>query len=347
MRSSSTKPWKCSSRLFSCQPPRFEFRPSKRMILAAKVTVPSMQAQHPASCPVIPVGSSCYYEHDLEHGQGPCGTATATLNFVQDRILAVRTAQSSLGTFLLPDFILGPTYARLPGTQYAIRRPEAGDWVLGNKSNVAVDALVLPLFARFIAILELELELDNAPPPGDTRPFASRVSIAASSAMPHSMNSGSEQRTPSQSRSKGPRDASVDSREATTTEKFPDFESSSSTYNPSPASHGRSASRPNGYTNGATAYYADNWRPRSQSTARGGKWTASLPGQAMRGHGRQKSINDTFREIRARGGSVSQNAHQVAGALRAPVSPRLIVCRLPPLPTCSSRVRVFGADIKT
>ncbi|KAJ4401312.1 hypothetical protein N0V82_010877 [Gnomoniopsis sp. IMI 355080] len=138
------------------------------------------------------------------------------------------------------------------------------------------------------------------------------------------MNSGSEQRAPSQSRSKGPRDASVDSREATT-EKFPDFESSSSTYNPSPASQGRSASRPNGYANGATPYFADNWRPRSQSTARGAKWTPSLPGQAMRGHGRQKSINDTFREIRARGGSVSQNAHQVAGALRAPVSPKLII----------------------
>lgn len=143
--------------------------------------------------------------------------------------------------------------------------------------------------------------------------------------MPHSMISGSEQRAPSQSRSKGPRDASVDSREATT-EKFPDFESSSSTYNPSPASQGRSASRPNGYANGATPYYTENWRPRSQSTARGAKWTASLPGQAMRGHGRQKSINDTLREIRARGESVSQNAHQVAGALRAPVSPKLIVC---------------------
>lgn len=146
--------------------------------------------------------------------------------------------------------------------------------------------------------------------------------------MPHSMNSGSQQRTPSRSRSKGQRDASVDSREATT-EKFPDFESSSSTFNSSPATNGRSASKPNGYTNGATAYYTDNWRPRSQSTARGAKWTASLPGQAMRGHGRQKSINDTLREIRARGGSVSQNAQQVAGALRAPVSPKLIVCQPP------------------
>lgn len=146
--------------------------------------------------------------------------------------------------------------------------------------------------------------------------------------MPHSMHSGSEQRTPSRSRSKGGRDASVDSREATT-EKFPDFESSSSTFNPTPATNGRSANRPNGYANGATAYGGDNWRPRSQSTARGAKWTASLPGQAMRGHGRQKSINDTLREIRARGGSVSQNAHQVAGALRAPVSPKLIVCRPP------------------
>ncbi|CAN8103847.1 unnamed protein product [Discula destructiva] len=141
--------------------------------------------------------------------------------------------------------------------------------------------------------------------------------------MPYSTNSGSEKRTPSQNRSKG-RDASVDSRD-TATEKFPDFEASSSNYNPSPAASGRSNGKPNSYANSSAAFAADHWRPRSQSTARGGKWTASLPGQPTRGHGRQKSINEAFRDIRVRGASVSQNAHQVAGALRAPVSPRLII----------------------
>lgn len=157
--------------------------------------------------------------------------------------------------------------------------------------------------------------------------------------MPNSTLPGSERRAPSQSRSKG-RDASVDSREATT-EKFPDFEASSTTYNSSPAASGRSASKQNGYSNGSAAFAEDNWRPRSQSSAPGGKWLPSLPGQSKRGHGRQKSIvQDTFREIRVRGGSV--NAQQVAGALRAPVSPRLIV-RNPQIPG-SWRLGI-GADI--
>lgn len=136
--------------------------------------------------------------------------------------------------------------------------------------------------------------------------------------MPHSTSSGSERRAQSQSRTKAPRDASVDSREATT-EKFPDFESSSSIYNASPAQ------RPNGYLNGAANQPGDNWRPRGESSARGARWVPSLSGQPARGHGRQKSINDTLRNIRVRGGSVSQNAHEIAGALRAPISPKLIV----------------------
>lgn len=136
--------------------------------------------------------------------------------------------------------------------------------------------------------------------------------------MPHSTTSGSERRAPSQNRTKGHRDASVDSREATT-EKFPDFEPSSSIYNGSPAQ------RPSGFANGVANLSGDSWRPRRESSAIGGKWGASFPGQPARGHGRQKSINDALRNIRARGGSVSQNAHEIAGALRAPISPKLIV----------------------
>ncbi|KAF3358372.1 hypothetical protein VdG1_05448 [Verticillium dahliae VDG1] len=44
-----------------------------------------------------------------------------------------------------------------------------------------------------------------------------------------------------------------------------------------------------------------------------------------RGHGRQKSLSDAFRTIRSRQGSVSQNAHEIADALRAPVSPTLVI----------------------
>ncbi|KAJ0125499.1 triose-phosphate transporter [Diaporthe amygdali] len=142
--------------------------------------------------------------------------------------------------------------------------------------------------------------------------------------MPHSTTSGSERRDHSQSRSKGHRDASVDSREATT-EKFPDFDSSSSFYNSgSGPAQGRPSSRQNGYANGSLALSSgERWTPRRESSARGVKWGAtSTP---SRGHGRQKSITEAVRNIRNRGGSVSQNAHEIAGALKAPVSPRLII----------------------
>lgn len=50
-----------------------------------------------------------------------------------------------------------------------------------------------------------------------------------------------------------------------------------------------------------------------------------------RGHGRQKSLSDAFRTIRTRNGSFSQNAHEIADALKAPVSPKLVVRRCPSL----------------
>lgn len=162
--------------------------------------------------------------------------------------------------------------------------------------------------------------------------------------MPHSTSSASERRDPSQNRSKGRRDASVDSREATT-EKFPDFDSSSSFYNsgsgPAPA-QAPPGSRQNGYSNGNSALPSgERWTPRKDSSARGVKWGPT--GTPARGHSRQKSITEAVRNIRARGGSVSQNAHEIAGALKAPVSPRLIVCPLPHpcLPACSC-----GADLQ-
>lgn len=58
---------------------------------------------------------------------------------------------------------LQPTYARSPGSKYAIQRPETGDRLLGNKSNVAVDVLVLPLFARLSQTSSLSLS--SSPPP--------------------------------------------------------------------------------------------------------------------------------------------------------------------------------------
>ncbi|KAJ8125871.1 hypothetical protein O1611_g7766 [Lasiodiplodia mahajangana] len=49
------------------------------------------------------------------------------------------------------------------------------------------------------------------------------------------------------------------------------------------------------------------------------------PAPSRGGHGRQKSISEAIRTIRDRRGSVGQNAHEIADALRAPVSAKLIV----------------------
>jgi solute carrier family 35 protein E1 len=42
-------------------------------------------------------------------------------------------------------------------------------------------------------------------------------------------------------------------------------------------------------------------------------------------HGRQRSLSEAIQVIRERKGSMSQNAQEIADALRAPVSPRLVV----------------------
>ncbi|KAF4980069.1 hypothetical protein FZEAL_3850 [Fusarium zealandicum] len=97
-------------------------------------------------------------------------------------------------------------------------------------------------------------------------------------------------------------------------EKFPDFIDA-------PVGNSRSPSpfrNPPGWANGAppqpplpSSRPSDRWHPVSKQDARG--------------HNRQKSLTDAIRTIRARNGSVSQNAHEIADALKAPVSPRLII----------------------
>lgn len=41
---------------------------------------------------------------------------------------------------------------------------------------------------------------------------------------------------------------------------------------------------------------------------------------------RQKSLSEAFRTIKDRRGSVTENAHEIAEALKAPISPKLVVC---------------------
>ena len=102
-------------------------------------------------------------------------------------------------------------------------------------------------------------------------------------------------------------------------EKFPDFDTGLAP----PNGHATGPRWQNGYTNGATnSSDRDRWHPRRDSRV---KWAAREGGQPAvgHGHGRQRSISNAIRHMRS--ASMSQNAHEIADALRAPVSYRLIV----------------------
>ena len=92
-------------------------------------------------------------------------------------------------------------------------------------------------------------------------------------------------------------------------------------YSASPARNG------NGYQHGAQS--VDCWQPRRDSGVRGNAWGNGAPSTVGRGHDRQKSLSEAFRTIRGRGASVSANVHEIGDALKAPVSPKLVV-RNPP-----------------
>lgn len=65
----------------------------------------------------------------------------------------------------------------------------------------------------------------------------------------------------------------------------------------------------------------DRWYPRKD---KGSRWGNGNAGTGTR-HGRQKSLSEAIRTIKGRRGSISANAHEIADALRAPVSAKLIV----------------------
>lgn len=70
----------------------------------------------------------------------------------------------------------------------------------------------------------------------------------------------------------------------------------------------------------------DRWQSRRDNSTKGVRWGASATSSPSNGHARgQKSISQALQNIRGRSGSVAQNAHELADALKAPVSPRLIV----------------------
>ncbi|OAA58815.1 hypothetical protein ISF_06598 [Cordyceps fumosorosea ARSEF 2679] len=115
-------------------------------------------------------------------------------------------------------------------------------------------------------------------------------------------------------------------------EKFPELDTSldvNGVRAPSPYKS------PSGYSNGsASASLSDRGSASSSAKRENGHHQLHPPpglggwsnhNGAARGHSRQKSLSDAFRTIRTRNGSFSQNAHELADALKAPVSPKLII----------------------
>ncbi|CCC10941.1 hypothetical protein SMACR_04170 [Sordaria macrospora] len=102
-----------------------------------------------------------------------------------------------------------------------------------------------------------------------------------------------------------------------TTEKFPEFDTSQ-TINGYPNGNGR-------YINAGATAPSDQWRPRRESKVTWAPRDPPGPANAYshgHGHSRQRSISNAIHRMRS--GSMSQNAHEIAEALRAPVSYKLI-----------------------
>lgn len=99
------------------------------------------------------------------------------------------------------------------------------------------------------------------------------------------------------------------------TEKFPDFDPGHASVN-GPSTNQRRQQSSFAYGNGSATHSLDRWHARRDSRVR---WDP-----LSSGHGKKNSISNAIHRMRS--GSMSQNAHQIAGALRAPVSWKLIVC---------------------
>ena len=116
------------------------------------------------------------------------------------------------------------------------------------------------------------------------------------------------------------------------TDKFPDFEQSMSLDNldphPEKDESSKSISRlpsPRALPKQNGNLYSDNWQHKKDHHV---VWGNGHIRGASRGHGRQPSLTEAIRTIRTRKGSVSANAQEIAEALKAPVSVKLIVCSM-------------------
>lgn len=107
-------------------------------------------------------------------------------------------------------------------------------------------------------------------------------------------------------------------------ERFPDHDESIST--PGLTQYSASPAKQNGYSSRPQETPQDQrWLPRIDSGIQmNGNWKGRRHTGTAR-HGRQQSLSNALKALRTGGGSVSSNAHEIADALKAPVSPKLIV----------------------
>lgn len=118
----------------------------------------------------------------------------------------------------------------------------------------------------------------------------------------------------------------------TETFKFPDFEQplssrdSLTAYREEGNSTKTSARTPspNPLPKSNGALHGGRWQQRRESHLAWGNTNGHVLGSGSR-HGRQQSLSDALRNIRTRKGSVGANAQDLAEALKAPVSIKLVV----------------------
>lgn len=142
--------------------------------------------------------------------------------------------------------------------------------------------------------------------------------------MPHSTRGPSPGRI-AQTSFKFPGDTKASSR--TSMEKFPDLDTSD-TFDQYDGQHSYNSRNSNGYPGGGPPP-VDRWQAQRNGRMRGDSWTNGESSNG-RGHRKQKSLSDAFKTIKSRKGSMSANVHEISDALKAPVSPKLIVCRYLP-----------------
>lgn len=112
-------------------------------------------------------------------------------------------------------------------------------------------------------------------------------------------------------------------------EKFPDIDTSfTGRTNDADAvlSAGRFEASP---LQAAAPPLSERWHNKLERHPLPGGWVPKQNGNGapiIRTHGRQKSLSEAYKHIRTRKGSVSANAHEIAEALKAPVSWKLVVC---------------------